>query len=163
MAGPGLLVNIDATYPDTGDASVRLHQLDHDKGHATLNAIDVLGTSDGATQVSTLPSTPVLLAGVVANSQVGTAYTLVSTDAGKVIECNNASPVTLTVPPNSSVAFPIGTVVEVWGQGLGAVTVAQGAGVTIRSPSTLVLRAQYSSVTVRKRATNEWVLAGDTT
>lgn len=153
MAGPGLLINIDTTYPDAGDASVPLHQRDHDAVHGIVNAIDK----------DTLPSTPVLLAGVAANSQVGTSYTLVLADAGKVIECNNAAAVTLTVPPNSTVAFPIGTVVEVWGQGLGSVTVAQGAGVTIRTPSTLILRAQYSSVTLRKRATDEWVLAGDTT
>jgi hypothetical protein len=97
------------------------------------------------------------------NVQSGTTYTLVLGDRAKTIECTSASPVTVTVPPNSSVAFPTGTVVAVLRYGTGGVTVAQGAGVTIRTPSTLVLRAQYSTVMLRKRATDEWILAGDTT
>lgn len=153
MAGPGLPVDIDTAYSDdAGDASVALHQQHHDAIHAIVNAID-----------TAVPATPILLTGVVANNQTGTTYTLVLADAGKVVEANNASSVTVTVPPNSSVAFPVGTVVEVWQQGAGQVTVAAGGGVTVRTPGTLVLRTQYSAVTLRKRATNEWVLAGDTT
>ena len=98
-----------------------------------------------------------------ANSQSGTTYTLALTDFGRVVETTNASAVTVTVPPNSSVAFPTGTIVEVLQTGAGQVTVAQGAGVTINTPTTLVLRAQWSSVVLRKRATDTWVLAGDTT
>jgi len=98
---------------------------------------------------------------VTANTQTGTTYTLALTDAGLVVERNNAAANTTTVPPNSSVAFPIGTVLEVAQIGAGASTIVAGAGVTIRTPSTLVLRTQYSTVALRKRATNEWVLSGD--
>lgn len=91
------------------------------------------------------------------------SYTLALTDFGKVVELNSASAVNLTVPPNSTVAFPVGTTVEVCQVGAGVVTVVQGAGVTVRTPGTLILRAQWSSVALRKRATDEWVLAGDTT
>lgn len=98
---------------------------------------------------------------VTANTQTGTTYTLVLADAGKVVEMNNASANTLTVPPNSSVAFPVGTVLEVCQIGAGATTVAAGSGVTIRTPSTLILRAQYSTAALRKRATDEWILSGD--
>jgi hypothetical protein len=98
---------------------------------------------------------------VAVNAQTGASYTLVLADAGKVIERNNASANTTTVPPNSSVAFPTGTVVEVTQYGAGQTTIVAGSGVTIRTPSTLVLRARYSSVALRKRATDEWVLAGD--
>ena len=98
---------------------------------------------------------------VVANTQTGTSYTLVLSDAGKVIEMNNASANTATVPPNSSVAFLIGTVLEVAQYGAGQTTIVAGAGVTIRTPSTLILRAQYSTVSLRKRGTDEWVLSGD--
>ena len=96
-----------------------------------------------------------------ANVQAGTAYTLALADFGHIIETTSSSAVTVTVPPNASVAFPAGTVVEVCQLGAGQVTVAQGAGVTIRSPASLVLRAQFSTVSLRKRATDEWVLAGD--
>jgi hypothetical protein len=75
---------------------------------------------------------------------------------------NNAAARTITVPPNTDVAFPVGTVVEVWRQGAGTVQILPGAGVTIRSPGALDdLRVQYSSGSLRKRGTDEWVLSGD--
>jgi hypothetical protein len=96
---------------------------------------------------------------VTANTQTGTTYTLVLSDAGKVIEMNNASANTLTVPPNSSVAFAVGTVLEVYQMGAGSTTIVQGSGVTIRNVGSI--RAQYATVGLRKRATDEWVLSGD--
>lgn len=152
MAGPGLPVNIDSTYADSGtDASIALHQQHHDAIHAIVNAID-----------TATPATAVLLAGVIANNQTGTSYTLVLADAGKVVELNNAGAITLTIPPNSSVAYPIGTCIELWQQGAGQVNVAAGSGVTLRSPSSMThLNGQYASATLRKRATNEWALEGN--
>ena len=96
---------------------------------------------------------------LVQNTQTGTSYTLVLADEGKVVEMNNASANTLTVPPNSSVAFPIGAVIEVYRMGAGSTTVVAGSGVTVRNAGSL--RAQYSTASLRKRATDEWVLAGD--
>lgn len=99
---------------------------------------------------------------ITANNQTGTTYTPVLADAGNVIELNNAAAITLTIPPNSSVAFPVGTVVELWQQGAGQVTVAAGAGVTLRSPGGKTkLAAQYASAVLRQRATDEWCLEGD--
>ena len=43
------------------------------------------------------------------NTQTGTTYTFVLTDAGKLVTCDNAAAISVTVPPNSSVAFPTGT------------------------------------------------------
>lgn len=96
------------------------------------------------------------------NSQTGTTYTLVLADAGKVVEANNASAQTYTVPPNSSVAFGIGTVIEIYQLGAGAITVAAGAGVTLRAPGGLVSGGQYTSMVLRKRATDEWAVEGTT-
>lgn len=98
---------------------------------------------------------------ITANSQTGTTYTLVLSDAGKVIECSNASAITLTVPTNASVAFPVGTIIEVYQQGAGQVTVSSTA--TLRAPGGAKTRVQYSTLTLRKRATDEWVISGDTT
>lgn len=90
------------------------------------------------------------------------SYTLVLADSGKVVEMNVASANTLTVPPNSSVAFPIGTLIGIDQIGAGQTTITPGSGVTIRSSSSMVkLKGQYSSVSLRKRATDEWVLVGD--
>jgi hypothetical protein len=89
-------------------------------------------------------------------------YTLVAGDAGKRIEVNSPSVKTVTVPPNASVAFAVGTIIEVCRLGAGPVNIAAGGGVTIHSRAGLLgIANQYSVVTLRKRATNEWVLAGD--
>lgn len=106
-------------------------------------------------------------AGVDADALIPTntqtvSYTLILADAGKAIDVNSASATTVTVPPNASVAFPVGTVIEVCRYGAGTVAVAAGAGVTIRSRGSLMsIAAQYSSVSLRKRAIDEWILVGD--
>lgn len=102
------------------------------------------------------------LLAVVSTTQAAN-YTLVLGDGGTVVEGTKATAQTVTVPPNSSVAFPIGTVIEVVQYGAGQITLTPGAGVTIRTPSSLTTRAQYSSVGIRKRATDEWVASGDLT
>lgn len=94
------------------------------------------------------------------NTQTGTTYTLVLTDAGKLVTLSNASAITMTVPPNSSVAFPIGTQVILSQLGAGQVTVAAGAGVTIRTPETLLLADQYSTAALIKIGTDEWIISG---
>lgn len=96
------------------------------------------------------------------NSQTGTTYTLVLADAGKVVEISNASAITVTVPTNASVAFPIGTVIEVFQLGAGQITIAVGS-ITLRAPGGAKTRVQYSTLSLRKRATDEWVVTGDTT
>jgi len=56
MAGPGLLINNDFTYPDDGsDPSVHLHQTDHDAIHKIVNHIDkdTLPAGNGQVWVST--------------------------------------------------------------------------------------------------------------
>ena len=99
---------------------------------------------------------------VVTNAQTGTAYTLVLTDAGKLVEMSNAAAITLTIPTNSSVAFPTGTQIDLLQTGAGQVTVG-GAGVTLQSEgSKLKLKGQYAAATLIKRATNTWVLIGNT-
>jgi hypothetical protein len=98
---------------------------------------------------------------VTVNTQTD-SYTLALSDASKVVEMNKATANDLTVPPNSSVAFPVGTIIELHQLGAGQTTVVAGGGVTIRSPGgKLKLTGQYSSASLRKRATDEWTLAGD--
>lgn len=100
---------------------------------------------------------------LTANAQSGTTYTLVLTDAGKIIECTNASAFTLTIPTNASVAFPIGTTIEVWqGGAIFQVTIAAAGGVTLQSRGGLVkTNAQYSIIRLYKRATDTWCLSDD--
>lgn len=117
-----------------------------------------------ATQTSLTAETAARVAGdttITANTQTGD-YTLVLGDAGKTVEINSASAQVVTVPANASVAFPTGTVIEVSRYGAGTVTLAGAVGVTIRSRGGLLaIGNQYASGSLRKRATNEWVLVGD--
>lgn len=95
------------------------------------------------------------------NPQTGTSYTFVLSDAGIICEFSNSSPVTVTVPPNSSVAFPVGTQIEVTQTGAGKTTLAQGSGVLITSlASYKSIAGQYASATLYKRATDTWQLSG---
>lgn len=96
------------------------------------------------------------------NPQAGTTYTFALTDAGKICEFSNSSAVTVTVPPNSTVALPVGSQIEVTQTGAGKVTLAQGSGVTITSLAGYKsIAGQYASATLYKRATDTWQLSGN--
>jgi hypothetical protein len=94
------------------------------------------------------------------NAQTGTTYTAVLTD--RVVTMTNAAANTFTVPPNSSVAFPIGSVLEVWQGGAGQTTIAAGSGVTIKkgASDTLKLLEQEAGCSLRKTGTDTWRLVG---
>jgi len=98
----------------------------------------------------------------VLNAQTGTSYTLVLTDVAKVITLSNASAITLTVPTNASVAFPIGTTLLLTQLGAGQVSLSY-AGVTMRSAgSKYKMNGQYSVCGLMKLDTDEWVFYGNT-
>lgn len=90
-------------------------------------------------------------------------YTLLIGDKDKLIEVNNTVATTLTVPLNSSVAYPIGSQITILQTGAGQVTITPTGGVTINGTPGLKLRTQWSSATLIKRATDTWVLVGDLT
>jgi hypothetical protein len=101
---------------------------------------------------------------VAFNGQSGTTYTFVLSDSNNtVVSLTNASAITATVPPNSSVAFPVGAILQFYQGGAGQVTVAAGSGVTINYTPGLKLRAQYSAATLIQTAANTWLLTGDVT
>lgn len=100
----------------------------------------------------------------VESADTTTAYTLVIGDAGKLVTMSNASANTLTVPPNSSVAFPTGTRIDVLQKGAGQTTIAAGSGVTINSKgAALNLSAQYAGATLIKYGSDTWFAVGDLT
>ena len=91
------------------------------------------------------------------NAQTGTSYTLLLTDAGKQVTMTNSAASVLTIPPNASVAFDIGTRIQVIQLGAGAVTLTPGSAVTVSSLATTLAMAQYQVATLIKTATNTWV------
>jgi len=93
------------------------------------------------------------------NAQTGTSYTFVLGDAAKLVTASNAGAITLTVPPNASVAFAIGTRIHVRQLLTGLTSIAAGAGVTINSLSGLLaLNGQYSGAQLIKTGTDTWSL-----
>ena len=133
----------------------------------TLEANSITATSDitangivfadGTQRLEGVPSrTPII--------QKTESYTLSAlTERDDLIEMSNASATTLTIPLNSAVAFPIGTSIDIIQTGVGQVTIAGDAGVTVNATPGLKLRTQWSSCTLFKRATNTWVVYGDLT
>lgn len=99
------------------------------------------------------------------NAQVGTTYTFVLTDRDDLVTASNASAQTYTIPLNSSVAFPTGSLVNLIQIGAGQVTVVGAGGVTVASTggtsATPKTRAQYSVMTLIKAGTNTWYATGD--
>jgi hypothetical protein len=101
------------------------------------------------------------------NAQTGTTYTFVLADGSAaggnpLVTASNASAQTYTVPTNASVAFPVGTQIDLLQLGAGKVTLAAAGGVTITSQSSnLSIAAQYVAVSLIKTATNTWTLIGN--
>jgi hypothetical protein len=90
------------------------------------------------------------------------SYTLVLSDADKLVEMNVGSANNLTVPLNSSVAFATGTQILLAQYGAGQTTIVATSGVTVRSNGgKLKLNVQYSGATLIKIGTDEWYLFGD--
>lgn len=101
------------------------------------------------------------------DAQTGTTYTTVLNDNGQVVTMNNASANTLSIPTNASVAYPIGTQINVLQIGAGQTTINAvtsgtttilSTGATAAAPK---LRARYSMATCIKAATDTWYVVGD--
>lgn len=120
---------------------------------STGSGDNVLGTSPTITDPKIAQSI---------NTQTGTSYTAVLADSNKVITLSNSSAITFTIPLNASVAFPIGTSLNVAQLGAGQVTIAGAVGVTIFGIGTKIA-AQYGAATAIQIATNQWLLVGNLT
>jgi hypothetical protein len=118
-------------------------------------ALRALGTT-AATAAAGNDNRFTQLAGV--NAQAG-SYTLVLADLAKLISMSCGG--NLTVPPNSSVAFPIGAVITPLQSGATQVTIVGGVGVTVHGNPGLKLAGQWAAASLIQIATDVWVLAGN--
>lgn len=128
-------------------------------GAATAATINV------GTNALSVPTNGIIVQGNVVyhlaiNQQVA-SYTLVLADDGKLIEVSNAAGVNITIPLDSSVAFPTGTQITIVQTGVGQITFVPTSGVTLNSNPGNKTRAQWTAATLIKRAANTWVLIGD--
>ena len=95
------------------------------------------------------------------NAQTGTSYTLVASDAGKLVTMTNSSSITVTIPPS---VFSVGNQINIAQTGSGQVTFAQGSGVTINSagasPTAPKIGKQWTAVTAICTASNTFLVIG---
>jgi len=111
--------------------------------------------SDGTQTKEAVPSRTTIV-------QKTDSYTLSSlTERDNLIEMGKATAQTVTIPTNATVAYPVGTSIDILQTGAGQVTIAGAVGVTVNATPGLKLRAQWSSATLFKRATDTWVVMGD--
>ena len=102
------------------------------------------------------------------NANTSTTYTFVLADNGKLVTSNNASAQTLSIPTNASVAYPVGTQINVaWITGAGQPTInavtsgtttVLSTGATSTAPKLRVVNSVASCV---KIATDTWLVTGD--
>lgn len=102
------------------------------------------------------------------NAQTGTTYTFALTDANNtLVTASNGSAQTYSIPTNGSVAFPVGSQINIIQIGAGQVTInavtsgtttIASTGATSTAPK---LRAQYASASAIKVATDTWYVVGD--
>lgn len=122
---------------------------------------------NGASAIRSLGSSvDSALGQITLNAQTGTTYTLVLTDnRNKLVTASNSSAQTYTIPLNSSVAFPTGSIINLIQIGTGQVTIQGASGVTVNSTGATAsapkLRARYSAASLIKVGTDSWYVIGD--
>jgi hypothetical protein len=129
-------------------------------------AIDTAVTADlttAQTMTNKILTSPQINLGI--NAQTGTTYTPVLTDNGKIVTLSNASPIAVTIPLNSSVAYPVGAQLTFTSLGAGISTIQGAGGVTIVSTGAVstapTIRTQYSTAAVIQLSANNWIVMGD--
>ena len=135
---------------------------------AAMNTLDELAAAlgdDANFAVSVTTSLGLKVDSLTPISQKTASYTLsLLTERDDLIEMGSASALTLTIPTDATLDFPIGTSIDILQTGAGQVTVAPVSGtVTVNATPGLKLRTTWSSATLFKRAANTWVVFGDLT
>jgi hypothetical protein len=115
--------------------------------------------SDGTQTKEGVPSrTPII--------QKTAGYTLSTlTHRDSLIEMGSGSAITLSIPTDETLNYPIGTTIDILQTGAGQVTIAAvtPGTTTVNATPGLKLRTTWSSCTLMKRAANTWVVYGDLT
>ena len=167
--GSGVLTSVaetgDVTISDTGVTAITANSIvNADINTAAAITYSKLSLANSIVNADIATTAAIgldKLADVATNANTATAYTLVLADKNKVVELNNAAAIALTVPADNTVAYTTGTQITLLQTGAGQVTIAGAAGCTVNATPGLKMRAQWSSVTLLKRAANTWVAMGD--
>ena len=164
---------------ESADDLVSQHNSESVSVHGLSASASVVGTTTTQTLTNKTIESPVISGSMSVSGSVSVSgnvighidildktsnYTLAISDDGKLVQMSLSSANTLTVPLNSSVAFPIGTQIIVVQSGTGQTTIAAAdPSVIVNSTPGLKLRARYSAATLIKTSTNTWLVIGDLT
>jgi hypothetical protein len=94
---------------------------------------------------------------LLASRTVTTAATLAAGDANKAVYVNQASLTTnvvVTIPTNATVAFPVGTIIEITAYGAGGAKLSPAGGVTLLGVTTVM--PDWGTVRLVKSGTDSW-------
>jgi hypothetical protein len=91
-----------------------------------------------------------------------TTYTVALTDENKLLVFSAATAITLNPTTDATVNFPVGARIDIVQIGAGKITVSS-VGMTLYATPSAVLRAQGSTASLVKLASNTWLLTGDLT
>jgi hypothetical protein len=89
-----------------------------------------------------------------------TSYIATLSDANNLVTMDCSTAGTFQIP---ALAFPIGTVLAVQQLGVGQITITAAGGVTLNTPSSVTVRAQYSTIGAIQVSANVWTAIGDLT
>jgi hypothetical protein len=97
----------------------------------------------------------------IVSETITSSVTLNINNKNRILKVNSSSAITLNIPSNASVPFPINTEVAIIREGSGTVSIAPGSGVTLLSTdSKRKIKGQYSSAALLKTASDTWLLIG---
>jgi len=124
------------------------------------NALEVADGDVSITDALTVTGTTTTYLNVITDS--GTTRTPGLTDAGAYILTTHGTGITVTLPQDSDVAFPVGTTIYFERNGAGTLTFAAGTGATVNSKdATLTCGDRYTTVASVKIAADTWTLIGN--
>jgi hypothetical protein len=107
------------------------------------------------------------LAKITLNDQTATYTAVITDNRNKLVRMSVSTANDFQIPTNASVAFPIGSVINVTQLGSGETTIKavtpgtttiQSTGATATAPK---LRAQHSAASCIKVASDTWLVVGD--
>ena len=157
IASTAVIQSINNFHPDSdGNLDLTPGKIGAISG-ATKGYAYGVASLDGSTKVTPSQAS----ADIMTTS--GTALTLSSTYAGKLVKCTRASGTcTITIPSNTTASLPVDTEIEIVRYGAGEVTISPASGVTLYSKDNArSIASQYGAVSLKKMGTNEWWMVGD--